>query len=424
MALHRAVWLGLTFVLGLAASGALAQGALGNLAEEDGAPAEEVGAAGFASWLAGFRERAMARGITPQTLDRALSGVSYRDQIIALDRNQAEFVKPIWTYLDTAVSDARVRNGRAALAEHEALLRAIEARFGVDRHVVVAIWGLESSYGAYRGETDTLSALATLAADSRRGPFFEGQLIAALRILQSGEARQGDLRGSWAGAMGHTQFMPTSYLAFAVDWDEDGRRDIWGGKPADALASTAAYLARFGWVTGQPWGVEVRLPEGFDYLLADRDIRRMPGQWAALGVTARDGAPVPDHGPASILLPAGHRGAAFMVFDNFEVIERYNTADAYVIAVGHLADRIAGGGPIEVPWPRDLGGLSGAERMELQERLTEAGFDTQGIDGKVGPKTVAAIRRYQVAEGLVPDGYASPGLLERCDSGVQIWTRG
>jgi len=374
---------------------------------------EEIGAGGFAAWKEEFRERAMTRGIDASTLERALPQMDYSEQIIRLDRNQAEFVKPIWEYLDTAVSEARIVNGRSALAAQEALLREIEARYGVDRHVVVAIWGLESAYGTYRGTTDTLSALATLAADSRRGAFFEGQLIAALRILQAGDAELSDLEGSWAGAMGHTQFMPTSYLAFAVDWDGDGRRHIWGDDPADALASAAAYLARFGWVTGQPWGVEVQLPEGFDYRLADREIERMPRQWAEIGVVGLDGAPVPDHGAAAVLLPAGHEGAAFLVFENFGVIERYNTADAYVIAVGHLADRIRGEPGISVAWPRHLGGLSGPDRMELQERLTAAGFDTLGVDGKIGPNTVAAIRAYQVSEGLVPDGYGSPALLER-----------
>ncbi|SLN58246.1 lytic murein transglycosylase [Roseisalinus antarcticus] len=390
-----------------------AQGALGNLAEETSVRDGEIGEGQFQTWLSGFRDRALERGLTEATLDRALAGVSYQSDIIALDRNQAEFVKPIWTYLDTAVSDLRVSNGRAAVAEHGALLDRIEDRYGVDRHVVAAIWGLESAYGTFRGRTDTLSALATLAADSRRGAFFEGQLIAALRILQAGDARSGDLRGSWAGAMGHTQFMPTSYLAYAVDWDGDGRRNIWGDDPADALASTAAYLARFGWVPGQPWGVEVRLPEEFDYLLADRDVTRMPSQWAEIGIVATDGTSVPDHGSASILLPAGHEGAAFMIFDNFAAIEHYNTADAYVVAVGYLASRIAGGPELEAPWPRHLRGLSGDERFELQQLLTDAGFSTQGVDGKIGPNTVDAIRAYQVAEGLLPDGYASTTLLDR-----------
>jgi hypothetical protein len=226
-----------------------------------------------------------------------------------------------------------------------------------------------------------------------------------------------DLRGSWAGAMGHTQFMPTSFLLYAVDHDGDGRRDIWGDDPTDALASTAAYLARFGWTHGQPWGVEVTLPKGFDYLLADRRIERLPSDWAALGVVAADGRTIPDHAPAAILLPGGHLGAAFMIFPNFAVLEQYNTADAYVIGVGHLGDRILGGGPVQAEWPRWDRALSFDERIELQRRLTELGFDPQGIDGRIGPLTIDAVRAFQHARGMVPDGYPSPALLERVRGG-------
>ncbi|KAA9006181.1 lytic murein transglycosylase [Histidinibacterium aquaticum] len=391
-----------------------AQGALGNLAEVEDVRGEASGPEAFDEWLAGFRERALAAGISEETLDEGLSGVSYQPEIIDLDRNQAEFVKPIWTYLDTAVSELRVANGRDAVARQADLLAAIEEEYGVDRHVVAAIWGLESAYGVVRGSTDTLAALATLSADSRRGAFFEEQLLAGLQILQSGAVDRNEMQGSWAGAMGHTQFMPTSYLEHAVDWSGGGQSDIWNDNPADALASTAAYLANFGWTEGQPWGLEVRLPEDFDFLLADREVTKLPSEWAAIGIEPVSGETVPDdHGPASILLPAGHEGAAFMVFGNFEVIEAYNTADAYVVAVGHLANRIAGAGPLEGEWPRHLRGLGAEERLELQERLTEAGFDTQGVDGKIGPNTVDAIRAYQVAEGLLPDGFASVPLLER-----------
>jgi hypothetical protein len=198
-----------------------------------------------------------------------------------------------------------------------------------------------------------------------------------------------------------------------VDWTGDGRRNIWGDDPRDALASTAAYLKHFGWTTGQPWGVEVRLPEGFDYLLADREVTKSAAEWAALGVTALDGQPVADHGPASVLLPGGADGAAFLIFDNFAVLERYNTADAYVVGVGHLADRIGGGRAFQADWPRRLRALSFDERTELQERLTAAGFDTVKIDAKMGPLTVGAIRRFQQAEGIRPDGFPSLALLER-----------
>jgi len=212
--------------------------------------------------------------------------------------------------------------------------------------------------------------------------------------------------------MGHTQFMPTSFLDHAVDFTGDGKRDIWSDDPRDALASTGAYLAFHGWTRGQPWGVEVMLPKGFDYTQADREIIRPPAEWAAIGITDVTGKPVPDHGPASILLPGGAGGAAFMIFDNFEVLEAYNTADAYVIGVGHLADRIAGGRAIQASWPREIRALSYDERIELQERLTARGFDTQKIDAKIGPLTIAAVRAYQVSEGMVPDGYPSPKLLQ------------
>ena len=379
-------------------------------------PAEtqpEPDGAGFAAWLARFRHRAAALGFDKALLNDALDDLAYDADVIRRDRTQLEFTKTVWDYLDTAVSDARIRAGKAAMARHADTLAEIEDRYGVDARIVAAIWGLESAYGAVRGSQDVIRSLATLAHDSRRGAFFESQLVAALSILQRREAGLPDMRGSWAGAMGHTQFMPTSYLLYAVDHDGDGRRDIWGDDPADALASTAAYLASFGWTRGQPWGVEVTLPEGFDYLLADREIEKPPADWADLGVLGTDGRPVPDHGPGSILLPGGHRGAAFMIFPNFAVLERYNTADAYVIGVGHLGDRIAGGEPIRHGWPRQDRALTLDERLDLQRRLTGLGFDPQGIDGRIGPRTIDAVRAFQNARGLVPDGYASPALLAR-----------
>jgi len=255
--------------------------------------------------------------------------------------------------------------------------------------------------------------MASLAYDARRAAFFEGQVIAALKIVQNGDTHLNALSGSWAGAMGHTQFMPGSFLDHAVDWTGDGRRDIWSDDPRDALASTAAYLKNNGWITGQPWGAEVRLPDGFDYFSVSRDIKKSPSEWAALGVLDMQGVAVPDHGSASILLPAGAQGAAFMVFENFGVLESYNTADAYVIAVGHLSDRIKGAGPFQGGWPLQDRALSYDERIALQEMLTAQGFDTQKIDAKIGPLTVNALRGWQAAQGMVPDGYASPALLEK-----------
>ncbi|WP_299826031.1 lytic murein transglycosylase [uncultured Roseobacter sp.] len=377
-------------------------------------PATQVASnPGFERWISSFEGRARAQGIRASTLQAAFRGVQYDPDVIRRDRNQSEFTKTIWEYLDSAASDTRIRNGKAALRKHRRKLDAIEARFGVEKEVVVAVWGLESAYGEYRGSNDIIQSLATLAYDGRRGAFFEEQLIAALKILQNGDTSPRNMTGSWAGAMGHTQFIPTSYLAYAVDFTGDGRRDIWSDDPSDALASTAAYLKRFGWVKGQPWGVEVQLPRGFNYAQASRKITKTPGQWARLGVVDMNGRTVPNYGKASILLPAGGQGAAFMIFKNFSVIERYNTADAYVIGVGHLSDRIKGGPAIKASWPRGDRALTFAERKEMQQRLTRAGFSTQGIDGRIGPKTIEAVRAYQRSQGLVQDGYASLSLLKR-----------
>jgi lytic murein transglycosylase len=368
---------------------------------------------GFNAWISGFRNRATRQGISTATFDAAFDGIIYNTTVIERDRNQSEFTKSLWDYLDTAVSDARVRNGRRALDNNRQLLNRIEDTFGVDKDVVVAIWGLESAYGAVRGSTNVIEAMATLAYEGRRGEFFEQQLIAALQILQAGDTAPRNMTGSWAGAMGHTQFIPTSFLDYAVDGNGDGRRDIWADDPTDALASTANYLRSFGWVQGQPWGVEVQIPQGFDYVTAQRENQKLPSDWAAIGVVDMAGRAVPDHGSASILVPAGALGAAFMIFPNFAVIERYNTADAYVIAVGLLSDRISGGDAVQAAWPRDDRALNGVERIELQERLTAAGFDTTVIDGRIGPLTINAIRNYQLANNITPDGYASLRLLNR-----------
>jgi lytic murein transglycosylase len=369
--------------------------------------------AGFSDWIARFQTRARAAGIRQSTLDRAFDGVRFEADVIRRDQNQAEFSRALWDYLDSAVSDTRVRNGSAALRENAEILRQIERRYGVEAEVVVAIWGLETAFGAVRGSTDIISAMATLAYEGRRRDFFEAQLIAALRILQAGDVSPRQMTGSWAGAMGHTQFMPTSYLDYAVDINGDGRRDIWSDNPADALASTANYLSEFGWTTGQPWGMEVTLPRGFDYAQTGERTKRSVAHWRREGVRLADGGQIPDHGQSSILLPAGADGVAFIIFDNFHVIERYNPADAYVIGVGHLSDRITGGAPFRAGWPRDDRVLTRDERIELQQRLTRAGFNTRGIDGIIGPNTLDAVRRYQASIGVTPDGYASLRVLQR-----------
>jgi lytic murein transglycosylase len=408
-------------LMSMAAALALATPALAGPQDTEAAMTETIGEAmltegtgtqeGLTQWLSTFKDRALAAGISSATLD-ALKGVEYLPKVVRNDRHQNEFTKTIWDYLDTAVSADRIAHGLKALKTQGDTLAQIEATYGVDAEVVAAIWGLESAYGAVRGDIPTLHALATLAYDGRRGAFFEGELIAALKILQLGDASAATLRGSWAGAMGHTQFMPSSWHAFAVDFTADGKRDIWGDDPTDALASTAAYLAGKGWVKGAPWGAEITLPPGFNYDLTTERVKKPIADWQAMGVRLADGTDLPNHGPASVLLPGGHKGAAFLIFQNFHVIETYNTADAYVIAVGHLADRLRGAGPILAPWPRDERALSFDERVALQKRLTAAGFDTGGVDAKMGPKTVAAIKAFQKASGMVPDGFPSLSVLQ------------
>jgi membrane-bound lytic murein transglycosylase B len=366
---------------------------------------------GLNDWITAFKPRALVAGIANDTFMRAFQGVTFSPAIVEKDRNQNEFTKTIWDYLDKAVSDLRITNGQDAMARHAALLDRIEATYGVEKEIVLAVWGLESSFGAFMGDTHLISALATLAYDGRRGAFFEQQLIAALTILQAGDITPEKMTSSWAGAMGHTQFMPTSYLATAVDFNADGRRDIWGDDPADALASTAAYLAKAGWKHGHLWGIEVRLPDGFDYDNSGDRVTKTVADWQALGVRLMDGADLPDDGPANIRLPAGAKGAAFLTFANFRAIEAYNAADAYVIGIGHLADRLAGGPPIQHPWPREDRALQLDERVALQQLLTLAGFDSGGADGKIGPKTIAAIKAFQRSRGLLTDGYASLDVL-------------
>ena len=367
---------------------------------------------GFHHWLEEFRPRALVAGIKPEILDLGLAGANYLPTVVERDRRQDEFTNSIWDYLDKAVSDERISAGKHALKENAELFDRIEAEYGVERNFVAAIWGLESAFGAMRGDIPTVSALATLAYDGRRGAYFEGELMQVLRILQDEQARADQLVGSWAGAMGHTQFMPTSFWKIAVDFDGDGRRNLWGDDPQDALASTAAYLKASGWKTGEGWGFEISLPEGFDWELAGDRTQKPMAFWAAKGITRMDGGELPMDRWASLLLPAGYRGPALMVFDNFGAVETYNLADAYVIAVCHLADRLRGGAAFQHEWPRDLRVLTLPERMELQQRLTVAGFSTAGVDGRVGPRTLNAIKGYQRAQGQVADGFASIDLLD------------
>lgn len=364
---------------------------------------------GFDAWVTSFRARAAGRGISEATLSAAFRNAGFLPGVVERDRNQTEFTRTLEDYLSIAASDERVSKGRAALAAQGARLAAIEARYGVEPHVVAAVWGLESFYGERRGNVPVVSALATLAYDGRRGEFFESQLIAALKILQNGDTTPDRMVGSWAGAMGHTQFIPTSYLLFAVDFTGDGRRDIWADDPTDSLASTAAYLSKSGWTRGQPWGVEVSRPASAP--APGRGATRSVGDWAAQGVRLAGGGAVPDFGAASLVAPAGDAGPSFLLFRNFDVILRYNNAENYAFGVGHLSDRLRGGGPIRATFPPDRTGLTKVDRQAIQTRLTAAGYDTGGTDGVIGAKTRAAISAYQAAQGLPVTGEPSLDLL-------------
>ncbi len=367
----------------------------------------------FSDWLAAFKAKALRQGISANTLDMAFADLQPNTEIIAHDRHQPEHSQHIWDYLDRAVSRERITQAQKALSKNSDLLQQIENQFGVTREIVVAIWGLETAYGVQRGSYPIIEALATLAFDARRRSLFEGHLVSALMIIQAGDITLRQMTGSWAGAAGHTQFMPTSIIKYAVDFDGDGKRNIWADDPTDALASTANYLARNGWKIARPWGFEVTLPHGFDYTLTGTQTKKSVQFWAKLGVGRSDGHALPADTLASVLLPSGARGPALMIFENFQVLATYNASNAYVIAVGHLADRIMGGSEFVAAWPRAEAAMTHAERSEFQERLSAAGFDPRGIDGIFGPNTYAALQSFQTSQGLVADGYPTHEILVR-----------
>jgi membrane-bound lytic murein transglycosylase B len=367
----------------------------------------------FPAWLEGFRAEAAAQGISSRTLDKALNGLKPDPDILRAADNQAEFVKPIWEYLDSAVSKSRIRTGQAKLRQHAGQFAAIEQKYGVDRHYLAAIWGMETSYGSFMGGKNVIRSLATLAYTGERTSFGRTQLLAAMRILDNGDIDVANMQGSWAGAMGHTQFIPTTYLEYAVDFTGDGTRDIWRAI-SDALASTANFLKEKGWRNGETWGYEVVLPKGFDYGLADERTERKLEAWSRFGITRPGGKPFPRPSDrAKLYVPAGANGPAFLMIHNFDVIKRYNNATAYALAVGHLADRLMGFGPIKQSWPRDEQPLARSERKELQQLLADMGLLNGKIDGIIGVNTKAAVRAFQRSRGMEPDGFATKGLLAK-----------
>lgn len=367
----------------------------------------------LAPFLKQVRPEALAAGITAKTFDRATRGLEADPQVLALASSQPEFVKPIWDYMAGLVSETRIAAGRERLAQQGGTLAAIERAYGVDRHVVLAIWGVESNFGTSAGTRGVVRSLATLAAgDERRSRFWRAEFIAALRILEQGNITPERMTGSWAGAMGHTQFMPTTYRAHAVDFDKDGRRNIWDSV-ADGLASTANYLKASGWRAEDPWGFEVVLPKGFDFGLSAPGRAQPASFWRRAGVKRPGGIAVRETtSPLQLILPAGAHGPAFLVTGNFRAILRYNPAEAYALAVGHLADRIAGGEPVMAAWPESDRPLARTEREELQKRLRQHGLDTGVADGIIGSQSRAAIRAFQRTRGMPEDGYPSLQLLE------------
>lgn len=356
-----------------------------------------------------LRREATTQGITAQTFDRAMTDIEPDRTVLEAMDNQPEFKLAIWDYLAVLVDEKRIADGRARLAEWETVLAAAEETFGVDRHVIVAVWGVESDYGRITGGRPLVRSLATVSCFGGRQKFFRGELIATLRILQSGDVPAEKLVGSWAGAFGQTQFMPSTFQRTAVDFDGDGRRDIVGSVP-DALGSAANYLKRAGWERGQPWGYEVNLPVDYSGPSGRRD-RRPLAEWMQLGIRRADGEPLSGRSQAALILPAGTGGPAFIVFRNFDAIYSYNAAESYALAIAHLSDRLRGAGPFQTPWPTDDPGISRAERVELQERLNARGFDAGKPDGMMGPRTRAAIEAFQASAGLPVDGRPGARVL-------------
>ncbi len=369
----------------------------------------------FDIWLESFRAEASAAGISETVLDEAFANVTVNQRVFELNDNQPEFSRAIWDYLDTAVSERRITDGRAALAENRIVLSLIEAAYGVDAETIVAIWGLESAYGRVLGDYDAIQALATLGFEGRRTAYGRSQLIGALKIIQNGYAARSELKGSWAGAMGHTQFIPTTYLAYAVDHDGDGRRNIWSDL-GDVFASTANYLSVSGYRANEGWGVEARLPGAFDYSLATASNKRPIVEWASLGVEGVRRDLLSSFDPnlrARLVVPAGARGPAFLVFENFEAILKYNRSTAYALAVAMLSDEVAGrSGRAATLWPREDRPLSLDERKALQQALADLGYNPGPVDGIIGAGTKAALRKWQKNTGRPADGYASAAILE------------
>lgn len=366
---------------------------------------------GFSSCIRQMSDKAKSAGISAAVIDNTLAKAKFNPRVIELDRQQPEFTTTFADYFDRRVTDQRVEQGRQFLTKHKSLLADIAKKYGVPAPYLLAFWGLETNYGSFFGKMSVVDSLATLACDPRRSDYFTGELIAALQILDEGAIKPEKMEGSWAGAMGHVQFMPSAFLKHAVDYDGDNKRDLWNSTP-DALASAAKFLQSLGWQTNDRWGREVKLPINFPYLEAGLKNRKSLAEWHKLGISRADGTPLPQADMmASLLVPSGSQGPAFLVYDNFDVIMRWNRSEFYALAVGHLADRIAGTGKLIQPPPKDAPRLHRDQVIRLQEQLNERGFDTGTPDGILGPGTRRAISEFQHQQGMVADGFPGEKVL-------------
>jgi membrane-bound lytic murein transglycosylase B len=363
-----------------------------------------------------MRTQALAQGITAETFDSAAAGIAPVPTILAMNANQPEFARPVWSYLDSAVSPRRIRDAQLMLSRYGEVLDKISSQSGVPKEILVAVWGMESDFGADSGGFNLFAALATLAYDGPRAAYARPEFLAALHIYQDRHYALSEMVGSWAGAFGQSQFTPSNFLKYAADGDGDGTIDLWRSPP-DALASAARLLSEQGWVRGQGWGYEVSLPEGFLYEEADLDIQKPVSEWSMRGVKTATGETLPaSDANAAIYLPAGARGPAFLLFANFSVILKYNNAASYALAVSLLADRMAGGTAVRHAWPRDERALSRGDRIAFQTDLQKLGFDPGTPDGVLGRKTRAALRQYQKSKSILADGFPTAALLTMLDA--------
>lgn len=366
-----------------------------------------------------LQARAISEGISPVVVENVLGQVSHIDRVIELDRAQPEFTETFTNYFNRRVNRQRIEQGRALIDEHHDLFEQVQDKYGVPAHVLVSFWGMETNFGRHFGNMSVPDSLATLACDPRRSEFFTTELMAALRIIDAGDITADRMQGSWAGAMGHVQFMPSVFLRYAVDGDGDGRRDLWGSIP-DAMASAGNFLRGIGWQAGQRWGREVRLPDGFAYELAGRGNRKPLSEWSALGVTTAFGESLPETDvDAALLIPSGHSGPAFLVYDNFNVIMRWNRSEFFALSVGHLADRIAGAPALRHPPPDNAPRLSREEVMQIQRDLNRLGFDAGRPDGIFGPATRGALSQFQRSANMVADGHPDQSVIEALRSAAE-----